>query len=185
LAIFLYLAKSVFVKIHIQTERLILRELLPEDETGMFELDSSAEVHRYLGNQPFTRIEESREIIHFIRKQYQEWGIGRWAVENKESGEFMGWAGLKFVRDLTNNHIHYYDIGYRFIPRFWGKGFATEVAKACVNYGFEHLNVKEIFAMADINNAASLRVLEKSGLQFVENFDFMGDEHAWYKISSE
>ena len=171
------------MKIFLQTERLILRELVSEDDAGMFEMDSDVEVHKYLGNQPLTKLEHSQEMIRFIRKQYEDNGIGRWAMINKNTHEFMGWTGLKLMKDLTNYHINYYDLGYRLIKRFWGKGYATESAKACISYGFSQLKLNEIYAMADVNNQASRDVLEKSGLTYIENFDFQGDPHAWFKIS--
>ncbi|WP_317896600.1 GNAT family N-acetyltransferase [Aurantibacillus circumpalustris] len=171
------------MQIFLKTERLILREILPSDEMEMFELDSDKDVHKYLGNQPFTRIDDSREIISFIRKQYEDAGIGRWAVINKTTNEFMGWAGLKLVKDLTNYHINYYDLGYRFIKRYWGNGYATEAAKAIISYGFSQMKLNEIYAMADVNNLKSIKVLEKSGLIYVEDFDFQKEPHVWYKIS--
>ncbi|MCY1487117.1 hypothetical protein D3C87_204390 [compost metagenome] len=61
----------------IETERLLLRELLPTDDVGMFELDSNPQVHIYLGNKPVTSIEQVREAIANIRQQYLENGIGR------------------------------------------------------------------------------------------------------------
>jgi len=173
------------MKIFLETDRLILRELLATDDEGMFELDSDKDVHKYLGNQPFTKIEDSREIIHFIRKQYQDNGIGRWAMINKGTGEFMGWSGFKLMKDITNDHVNYYDLGYRLIKRFWGKGYATESAKASVSYGFNELKLNEIFAMADIHNKESRHVLEKSGFKFIEPFDFRGDLHDWFKISKQ
>lgn len=171
------------MQIFLKTERLILRELIEEDEVGMFELDSDPEVHKYLGNQPLQKPEHSQEIIRFIRKQYEDNGIGRWAMINKETNEFMGWTGLKLMKDLTNYHINYHDLGYRLIKRFWGQGYATESAKACISYGFNQLKLNEIYAMADINNKGSRNVLEKSGLTYVEDFDFQGDPHQWFKIS--
>ena len=85
------------MKTSIETERLLLRELLPTDDAGMFELDSNPEVHIYLGNKPVKSIEESREAIANIRQQYLENGIGRWAVILKETGEFIGWFGTDTV----------------------------------------------------------------------------------------
>jgi ribosomal-protein-alanine N-acetyltransferase len=171
------------MEIFLETDRLILRELLPDDDAGMFEMDSDRDVHRYLGNQPFTKIEESREIIEFIRKQYTDNGIGRWAMIEKSGGEFIGWAGFKLMKELTNNHVNYYDLGYRLIKRFWGKGYATEAAKACLNYGFNVLKADQIYGMADSNNKASRRVLEKTGLKYIETFDFRGDQHDWFAIT--
>jgi len=171
------------MRIFVETERILLRELLPSDEIGMFELDSDSEVQRYLGNNPIKQVEEARRTIAFIRQQYLENGIGRWAVIEKETNNFVGWAGLKFERETTNNHINYYDLGYRFIKRYWGKGYATECASASLNFGFEQLKLKDIYAMADVSNIASRKVLEKVGLTFIETFDLDGIPHNWFRIS--
>ena len=170
------------MKIFVETERLILREILPADVEGLFQLDSDPEVHRYLGNKPVENKEQIIAAIEFIRQQYVGNGIGRWAIIDKESNNFIGWTGLKFVRELTNNHINYYDLGYRLIREYWGRGFATEAAKASLNYGFEKLNLSEIYALADYENIKSNHILTKIGLRFIETFDLNGIKHNWYKI---
>jgi [ribosomal protein S5]-alanine N-acetyltransferase len=170
------------MKIFAETERLLLREMLPDDINGMFELDSDPEVHRYLGNQPVADLAQLKAVIEFVRKQYLDNGIGRWAVVEKASGNFIGWSGLKLVRELNNNHIDYHDLGYRLIRKYWGQGYATEAAIAALAYGFGTMNLKEIFAAADVNNAASNRVLQKVGFRLVETFDWDDARHNWYKI---
>ncbi len=165
-----------------ETERLILRELLPTDEEAMFELDSDPEVHKYLGNSPVEEIEDIRKIIKFIRQQYIDNGVGRLAVIEKSTNTFIGWAGLKLFKNSINNHSNFYELGYRFIKKYWGQGFATEAAKACLNYGFEKLNLKEIYAMTDKNNLTSKKVLEKTGFTYVETFDDNGEQTDWFKI---
>lgn len=173
------------MKIFAETERLILREIVPGDENGLYELDSDPEVHRYLGNKPVTSLDEIRALIRFIRKQYEEKGIGRWAVIDKASGEFLGWAGLKRVTEPINNHVDYLDLGYRLIKRHWGKGIATEASFASLDYGFRVLNAAEIYGMADCGNAGSHHVLQKAGLTFIETFDYDGTAHNWYRIGRE
>ncbi|HTA60963.1 MAG TPA: GNAT family N-acetyltransferase [Bacteroidia bacterium] len=170
------------MKIFTETSRLILRELVATDDKGMFELDSDAEVLKHLYTQPLTKIEQSQNVIAFIRKQYEENGIGRWAVIEKQSGDFIGWAGLKLVKQTINNHTNYYDVGYRLIPRYWGKGYATEVSKASVDYGFTILKLDLICATASMHNLASRKVLEKTGLTFKEEFLYDGQPEAWYEI---
>lgn len=170
------------MKIFIETPRLILREMMPEDEAGMFELDSDPAVHKYLGNRPITRIEEARSGIEYIRKQYKENGIGRWAVELKETGEFMGWCGLKFINDMEiNGQTNIYDVGYRFIQRFWGKGYGYEAAQVSLDYGFEELGLKRIIGISDQGNIGSQRILTKIGLEFIEGFDFETTPCFWYE----
>jgi len=171
------------MKTSIETERLVLRELLPTDDAGMFELDSNPEVHIYLGNNPVKSIEESREMIATIRQQYLENGIGRWAVILKETGEFIGWSGLKLEKNV-NGHETFYDLGYRFIQKHWGKGYAFETAKAFVDFGFNEMNLSVINAYADFDNLNSRKVLEKVGMQFVNSFELDGTEEVWYELNN-
>lgn len=170
------------MKIIVETERFILRELLPTDIDGMFELDSDPKVHRYLGNKPVTNKEQIVDVINFIRQQYIDNGIGRWAIIDKKTNDFIGWSGLKLVTDLTNNHKNYYDLGYRLLRKYWGKGIATETAIASLNYAFEQLKANEVYAMADCGNEGSNKILKKVGLNFIEKFDLDGISHNWYKI---
>ncbi len=172
------------MKIFVETNRLLLRELLPQDVTGMFELDSDPEVHRYLGDSPVLDKEQIVEVISFIRQQYIDNGIGRWAVVEKATNNFIGWAGLKYVTETINGHTNYYDIGYRIIRKYWGQGFATEAAVASLNYAFETLKADAVYALTDCNNIASGRVLEKAGLKFVEKFELGGVIHHWYKAEN-
>ena len=173
------------MKIFIETERLVLREILPTDENGLFELDSNPNVHTYLGNNPVDNIEQIREVIAMIRKQYIDNGIGRWAIIDKNTNDFIGWTGLKFVTETTNNQINFYDLGYRLIEKYWGKGIATETTKATLKYAFEKLNLTEVYGMCDVGNMASKNVLEKTGLKFIETFDLDGIAHNWFKITND
>lgn len=167
----------------IETERLILREFIPTDDEGMFELDSNPLVHQYLGNNPITTLEQAQQTIQLIRQQYVDNGIGRYAVIEKESGNFVGWSGLKFVREFENNHVNFYDVGYRLIPTYWGKGYATESAKAALQYGFEVLALNEIYGSANIENTPSRNVLQKCGLTVIEQFYWKDICCDWMKIT--
>jgi RimJ/RimL family protein N-acetyltransferase len=117
-----------------------------------------------------------------VRNQYQTNGIGRWATIEKETGLFIGWSGLKFITEPENNKVNYHDIGYRFMPQFWGKGYATEATKAWLKYGFEQLNLEVLNAAAHVDNAASNRVLQKVGFQFVETFYYDTELCNWYQL---
>lgn len=78
------------MKIFAETERLILREILPTDIDGMLALDSDPEVHKYLGNKPISSRNQAAAIIEFIRQQYVDNGIGRWAIIDKKTNDFVG-----------------------------------------------------------------------------------------------
>lgn len=173
------------MKIFVATDRIIMRELLLSDSQKMFEMDSDPEVHLYLGNKPFTHISESEENIRFIRQQYEENGIGRWAVIDKESNEFVGWGGLKFITTTTNNRIHFYEVGYRFLKQHWGKGYATASAKASLKYAFEEIELSQVYAMAHEENAGSRHALQKSGFKITEQFDHEGITCDWFEITKE
>ncbi|MFM2224010.1 MAG: hypothetical protein RJA07_212 [Bacteroidota bacterium] len=171
------------MKFYIETERLILRELQPTDAAAFFEMDSNAEVHKYLGNNPVKTIEHIHDVIANIQQQYLDNGIGRWATIEKSSGNFIGWSGLKFRNDEENNHINFYDVGYRLHPNYWGNGYATESCKAALEYGFTTLNANEIIGAANEENKASRRVLEKCGLKFVNQFIWKDIKCDWLKIT--
>lgn len=168
----------------IETERLLLRELQLSDADGMFELDSNPNVHLFLGNRPVKHIEESIEYIHFVQKQYKDFGIGRWAVILKETNEFLGWSGIKFITDEINGHKNFYEIGYRFIEKHWGKGYATEAGKAFVDYAFNEIKADAIYAYADAGNENSRRILEKLGLQYVNSFEYQEELEVWYELKN-
>lgn len=151
---------------------------------GMFELDSNPEVHRFLGNKPVKNIEESRVQIENIRQQYLDNGIGRWAVILKETDEFIGWSGIKYITETINNHQNFYEIGYRFIQKHWGKGYATETALAFIDLGFNKMKIDGIYAYADAENTGSRNVLEKLGMQYVNSFEYDGEKEVWYEIKN-
>lgn len=172
------------MKSYIETERLILRELLSSDDAGMFELDSNPEVHRFLGNKPVKHIEESRLQIENIRQQYIDNGIGRWAVILKDTNEFIGWSGIKLIKETINNHQNFYEIGYRFMQKHWRKGYATEAGLAFVDFAFNEMKVEALYAYADTGNKGSRNILEKLGMRYVNSFEYEGEEEVWYMMKN-
>ncbi|MEM7573931.1 MAG: GNAT family N-acetyltransferase [Bacteroidota bacterium] len=170
--------------IHLETKRFLLREFEATDLQGVFELDSDPEVHRYLGNKPIKTLEEAEGMLEYIRDQYKNEGIGRWAVIDKATEEFVGWSGLKYER-VVRPDAPYYDIGYRLKRKFWGQGIATETALAAINYGFQKMELAEIFGGAHVDNLASNHVLKKIGLRHLETFEFDGEPHHWYGLTRE
>ncbi|WP_299160642.1 GNAT family N-acetyltransferase [uncultured Tenacibaculum sp.] len=161
----------------IETERLILRELMISDAEPFFNLNANSEVMRYTGDQPFSSISDA-ELFLKNYTDYKKNGFGRWAVILKESNEFVGWCGLKL------NEEEFIDLGFRFFQKDWGKGYATEAAKASLKYGFKNLNLTNIIGRASIDNKASVRVLEKIGMIFWKNDSCKGIENSvYYKIN--
>lgn len=170
------------MKIHIETERLLMRDLMDEDVHGMFAMDSDSEVHKFLGNKPISTLAEAQKYMDAVKQQYIENGIGRWAVVEKESGDFIGWSGFRLITDVVNGRTQYYDLGYRFIKKYWGKGYATETAIASLNHGFTTLNYEEICGMADVDHIASNAILQKIGLVKRNEFTYDGTLHNFYSL---
>jgi len=153
----------------IETKQLKLRELTPHDATYFFQLNNDPEVIKYTGDPPFPSVEAACEFLENY-DQYAKNGCGRWAVISKETDEFLGWCGLKYVPSISET-----DLGFRFFRHHWGKGYATEAAIACVNFGFKNLGLDLIVGRTMMANKASIRVLEKAGFHFVEEREF--EEH--------
>jgi ribosomal-protein-alanine N-acetyltransferase len=150
------------VNIILETDRLILRQYTEEDGEDFFRLNSDPQVMRYVPDEPMTSVEQAREILitHPIA-DYKERGYGRCACILKSTGTHIGFCGLKYLPQIDG-----VDLGFRFIPAYWGKGLATEAAQASVRHGFEQLNLDEIIGLSEPENHGSIRVLEKVGMQF-------------------
>lgn len=170
------------MRIHIETERLILREIAFHDQDDLFEMDADPEVHLYIENNPVKSIDEITKVIKMLKEQYKAYGIARWAVVDKQTNECIGWSGLKYFTHTLNNHSHFYELGYRFKKKHWGKGFATESSTAILDYGFKTLNIESIFAITDPNNVNSKKVLAKLGFQFKETFDYEAAPNDWFEL---
>lgn len=163
------------MKTILETTRLILRELSIGDAENFYELNQNPNVTRFTGDKSFKSVREAKDFLKNY-KDYEQNGYGRWAVICKESEEFLGWCGLRFDGNKT-------DIGFRFFEEYWNRGFATESAKACIEYGFEKLKLHEIIGRAMKENIASIKVLEKIGLKFEREMEFELHPGVLYKIS--
>lgn len=161
----------------LESERLLLREFDISDAEKMFQLNSDPDVIRYTGDSPFESIDRAALFLANY-SDYKRNGFGRLVCIEKSSNEFIGWCGLKKHADGK------VDIGYRFFKKDWGKGFATESARASLAYGFNTLNLTEIIGRSDKVNIASIKVLEKLGMQFWKTEAVHGIEDALiYRIN--
>jgi len=165
------------MKIILESERLLLREFKISDAKKMYQLNSDPDVIRYTGDGPFDSIESAVQFLENY-SDYSKNGFGRWVCIDKKFKEFIGWCGLKKHQDEV------VDIGYRFFKKDWGKGFATESAKASLEYGFKNLNLPEIIGRSDAANIASIHVLKKLNMQFWKKKSIDGIGNALiYKIN--
>ncbi|WP_276965660.1 GNAT family N-acetyltransferase [Chryseobacterium sp.] len=169
----------------IETERLILRKLEDDDFERVFLLDSNPEVMKYIGVLVLKDINESKKVISMIQKQYEENGVGRFGVVEKESGLLIGWSGLKLLTHETNGYKNVLELGYRFLPESWGKGYATESGKASLEYGFNDLNAEVIYAYAHSEHDASNHILRKLGFEKTSEFEEPDGICFWYELKRE
>lgn len=169
----------------IETSRLLLRPLEKEDAERLFLLDSNPEVMKYVGQPVLTEIEQTKQYLEMIQKQYEDNGIGRYAVIEKESGLLIGWSGLKLYTGKINNQENFYELGYRFLPEFWGKGYAKESSRAFLDAGFNEMNIDIIYAYADVENEASTSALTKLGFETKNIFEDSGDQCIWFELKKE
>jgi [ribosomal protein S5]-alanine N-acetyltransferase len=170
----------------LETKRLILRPLELSDAQELFELNKNPTVHKYLWQKPEKVIEESIKVIEYVQKQYKENNIGRYATILKETGEFIGWTGIKFVNDLEENgNTNFFDYGYRLNEKFWNKGYATEASIFWLDYGFKIMKIDKINAYTHAQNGASNHVLQKVGMKFMEDyFDKEGVVWKWWQMEN-
>jgi ribosomal-protein-alanine N-acetyltransferase len=171
------------MKIHYQSDRLYVRNLIPSDAEGIFELDTDPLVMKYLGGVTMTSLTKAREVVKNIIWQYTEFGMGRWAIIDRSTGEFIGWTGIKRERNLRE--FVYYDLGYRLKSKFWNQGIATETALFSIYHGFNTLGLKKIHAATHEKHKTSQKVLLKCGLQKQDSFKLDGKTHFWYGITKD
>lgn len=152
-----------------ETDRLILRRFTPDDVGNLVELDSDPEVMWYISRgRPTSRKEIERVILPRFLELYDRYeGYGTWAVVEKASGEFIGWLSL---RPRDGDPPDEPELGYRLRRSAWGKGYATEGARALVHRAFADLGARRVYAETMAVNKASRRVLEKAGLQPARTF---------------
>lgn len=149
----------------LETSRLLLRLPTLDDVSTLCVLRSNPEVTRYIGDGGVeTHSEVERFLANAVRYQERQ-GMGYCLVFEKSTGRFIGQAGI-FHLGLCENQQEI-EVAYRLLPEYWGQGYATELAKALVHWGFAHLEIEELVAATHPDNVASQRVLTKAGFSLV------------------
>jgi ribosomal-protein-alanine N-acetyltransferase len=170
----------------LETKRLLLRPLELSDAEAFFAMDNNPNVHKYLWQQPTQKVSEIIKVIEMVQKQYEDNGIGRFATILKETGEFIGWTGIKFVNDhIENGNTNFYDYGYRLDEKFWNEGYATEASLVWLEYGFNQMKIEKMNAYTHAENGASNHILQKVGFQFMEDYpDKEGVIWKWWMMKN-
>ena len=162
----------------ITTDRLLLRPWREEDVGPLHRILPNEEVLRYFPPSPPPR---RQQVAGLVARQLLHWahyGYGWWAVEQLDDiGGLCGWCGLQYLTETKET-----EVGYLLDKHCWGKGFATEGARAALSFGFEHKGLDCIVGLIHPDNLASGRVLEKSGLHYTRRRKYFGMICCRYEI---
>ncbi|MEP6569731.1 MAG: GNAT family N-acetyltransferase [Acidobacteriota bacterium] len=146
----------------LETDRLVLRRLSFDDAEFILELLNQPSFLRYIGDKEVRNTEDAvRYIETGPQASYERFGFGLYLVQLKESELPIGMCGL-----LKRDTLPDVDIGFAFLPDYWSQGYAFEAAAAVMTYGRETLGLRRIVAITSVDNAASIKLLEKIGLRF-------------------
>ncbi len=146
----------------LETDRLILRKLRPEDEKDVFDYCSDEEVSKYTTWGAHQTIEDTRAFLNFVFDKYQQNTVAPWGVEDKASGRIIGTTGY-MTWDTFNSNA---EIGYALSRAYWGKGYMSEAVRSIIDFGFDVMDLVRIEARCLPSNIGSSRVMEKSGMSF-------------------
>lgn len=174
----------------LETDRLILRRWRDSDLGPFAALNRDPEVMEYFTG---TLTEsETAEMIERIEAHFEERGFGLWALEEKASGDFFGFAGLSVPR-FEAHFTPAVEVGWRFARSHWGKGYATEAARRAMDFGFTESELEEIVSFATPANVRSLAVMRRLGMSHDPSDDFDHPKmteasglrrHALYRMSA-
>ena len=162
----------------LETERLFLRPLNETDSDAIYSMRSDEDVMRYI-REPQNR-DETESWIRLVSSRWETDKLGFCGVYEKSSGELAGWCGIWRLKETDE-----LEIGYAIAKRFWNRGYATEAAEVFLRYAFENINSGTITAVAEPENTASRRVMEKLGMRFDYTGEFYGRDLVHYSITKE
>lgn len=145
----------------IETQRLLIRPGIESDAEPLHVIHSDPDVTRWLGGAMPASVQEERDRIVRLNSLEDQHGFTMWTVEEKDTGAVIGKAGL-FPVEMKGPDV---EVAYHFAKDRWGRGYATESAQACLDYGFDALGLTEIVGLVVPDNAASARVLQKCGMR--------------------
>lgn len=162
----------------VKTSRLILRTFTEKDVDPFHHVLGDREILRYFPNTTPPSREQVEKMVSGQLKHWGEHGYGWWAVEPRTESKFIGWCGLQYLPETEE-----VEVSYLLAKAYWGKGLATEAARASLQYGFEKSGLESIVGIVHPDNKASQRVLEKLGMRLVEQAHYFGME--CYRYATE
>jgi RimJ/RimL family protein N-acetyltransferase len=164
----------------INTPNLDLRAWQPEDAEALFDILQETDILRYFPDPHAPSREKVEAYIQHHRIQWQTRGYGHWAITTREDGLVVGWCGLEYLTELEET-----EVAYLLSQRVWGRGYASEAARAAVRFGFDEARLQGIIGLVHPDNVASISVLEKCGLTYAHRLNLWGMLLSRYRISRE
>lgn len=149
----------------IETERLLIREFTEDDVEEFGKIITDKETMKFFPS-PYKK----GDVIKWIRfciESYRSLGHSFWAVIRKKDNRFLGDCGIT-IQSIDGEKLP--EVGYHFNKEFWGKGYATEAAKACIEYGFKNFNYPSLYSYMTKDNTPSQCVAKRAGMEFVKEF---------------
>jgi RimJ/RimL family protein N-acetyltransferase len=162
----------------LQTPHLLLRAWTTRDAEVWFNILHEEDILRYFPNPAPPDREKAEPYIAHHLTHWRTRGYGHWVAVAKQDGLVVGWCGLEYLPELDET-----EVAYLFSHRVWGRGYATEAARAAVRFGFESAGLEAITGLVHPDNVGSVRVLEKCGLTFAEQITLWGMGMSRYRIT--
>ena len=164
----------------LETERLVMRGHTPEDFDNVHRLWSTPAVAQFITGHPSTEMESQMRLLRYIG-HWAAYGFGYWCVSERDTGDFVGDVGFgKLKRDMVPPVSGEPEIGWVLMPEHHGKGYATEAARAALEWGDVSFGGSGTFCIFHPDNAGSIRVGEKLGYRFSHNAQYMGGDTPVY-----
>jgi RimJ/RimL family protein N-acetyltransferase len=161
----------------INTTRLSLRPFQEKDAETLYRIYQTEGVLRYFPNTVPPPLEKLQRFIHNQQVHWEKFGYGNWGILPECEAEIIGWAGLQFLPELNET-----EVGFLLDLPFWGKGYATEAARASLMFGFNRFKLDHIIALVHPENLASMRVIDKCGMVYQETLALWGIQLRRYRI---
>ena len=152
----------------LETDRLVLRRLLPEDLDSLYALYRDPEIRRYFPEGTLTYEETKEELEWFLNGHPKHPELGLWATIHKGTGKFIGRCGLLPLDIEGRQEV---EVAYTIAREYWGQGLGTEAAQAILHYGFEKLGLARLICLIEPGNAASQKVAVKIGMKLEREVD--------------
>jgi RimJ/RimL family protein N-acetyltransferase len=162
--------------VELETARLRLRAFRINDFEELYPIFSDPEVMKYVGKGARNR-EETLTSLRLMINHWEEHGFGMWALLDKLNGGLVGRCGLIYLDGTPE-----IELGYTLAKHCWGRGLATEAARASLDYGFQRFGLERIVAIAHPDNQASRRVMEKVGMKYEKDARYYETDVVYYAV---